>query len=68
MGLGGWKFVLVKALYYIFPNLEKFDLRDFAIHQVPEPFTAFLFTLAYAAAYIVLLLAAATWVFEGKEI
>ena len=68
MGLGGWKFVLVKALYYIFPNLEKFDLRDFAIHQVPEPFTAFLFTLAYAAAYIVLLLTAATWVFEGKEI
>jgi ABC-type transport system involved in multi-copper enzyme maturation permease subunit len=34
VGLGGIKLVLVEVLYYIFPNLEKFDARDIAIHAV----------------------------------
>jgi ABC-type transport system involved in multi-copper enzyme maturation permease subunit len=68
IGLGGWKFALVKALYYIFPNLEKFDLRDFAVHSVPLPFVSFALAFAYALAYVVFLLAAAVWIFERKEI
>ena len=68
MGLGGFQLFMVKVLYYIFPNLEKFDARDFAIHVVPMPLEQFGLALAYVAIYIILLLFAATWIFEKKEI
>jgi ABC-type transport system involved in multi-copper enzyme maturation permease subunit len=68
IGLGGIKLVLVEILYYIFPNLEKFDARDLAIHAVAMPFTSFALAVAYAAIYITLLLSAAIWIFDKKEI
>jgi ABC-type transport system involved in multi-copper enzyme maturation permease subunit len=68
IGLGGIKLWLVEILYYIFPNLEKFDVRDFAIHAVPTPFTSVVLAIAYAAVYIILLLSAAVWIFDKKEI
>jgi ABC-type transport system involved in multi-copper enzyme maturation permease subunit len=68
IGLGGIKLVLVEILYYVFPNLEKFDARDLAIHAVAMPFTEFALAVAYAAVYIILLLSAAIWIFEKKEI
>jgi Cu-processing system permease protein len=66
--IGGIKLVLIEILYYIFPNLEKFDARDLAIHAVATPWTSFGLAAAYAAAYIILLLAAAIWIFDKKEI
>lgn len=66
--LGGFRYRLVEALYYVFPNLEKFDLRDMAVHAVAMPWTSFGLAAAYAAIYIILLLAAAAWIFNGKEI
>jgi Cu-processing system permease protein len=68
MGVGGIRFALVNILYYIFPNLEKFNIRDFAVHSVAAPWASFGFAFAYAAAYIILLLFAAIWIFEKKEI
>jgi len=68
INIGGIRLWLVEILYYIFPNLEKFDARDFAIHVVPVPWISFMYALAYAAVYIVLLLAAAVWIFDRKEI
>ena len=68
IGIGGIRLWLVEVLYYIFPNLEKFDARDFAIHVVPVPWISFMYAVAYAAVYIVLLLAAAVWIFDRKEI
>jgi Cu-processing system permease protein len=68
IGLGGIKLLFVEILYYVFPNLEKFDARDFAIHAVPTPWTSFGLAAAYAAVYIVFLLAAAIWIFDKKEI
>lgn len=66
--LGGIKLLLVEVLYYIFPNLEKFDARNLAIHAVATPWLSFGLATAYAAAYIVLLLIAAIWIFDKKEI
>ncbi len=66
--LGGVKLLLVEVLYYIFPNLEKFDARDLAIHAVATPWTSFGLAAAYAAVYIILLLTAAIWIFDKKEI
>jgi ABC-type transport system involved in multi-copper enzyme maturation permease subunit len=68
IGIGGIRLWLVEILYYIFPNLEKFDARDFAVHVVPVPWISFMYAVAYAAVYIVLLLAAAVWIFDRKEI
>jgi ABC-type transport system involved in multi-copper enzyme maturation permease subunit len=68
IGLSGWKLILVEVLYYVFPNLEKFDVRDLAVHQVAMPLMSFFVALAYALAYIVFLLAAGVWIFDKKEI
>lgn len=68
IGVGGIKLVLVEVLYYIFPNLEKFDARDLAVHAVATPWLSFGLATAYAGAYIVLLLFAAVWIFDKKEI
>lgn len=68
VGITGITFRMVQVLYYVFPNLEKFDARDFAVHAVGMPFLSFALALAYAAAYIIFLLTAAIWIFEKKEI
>lgn len=68
MGISGVRFWLVNALYYIFPNLEKFNVRDVAIYHVATPAISFVLAFSYAIAYIVFLLAAGIWIFEKKEI
>jgi Cu-processing system permease protein len=68
IGLGGVKLFLVEVLYYVFPNLEKFDIRNIAIHAVAEPFTSFALAFLYAVVYIVLLLSMSVWIFDRKEI
>ena len=68
IGLSGVKLALVQALYYIFPNLEKFDVRNIAVHAVAAPGMSFVLALVYAAVYVALLLFAAVWIFERKEI
>jgi ABC-type transport system involved in multi-copper enzyme maturation permease subunit len=35
---------------------------------VPTPFTSVVLAIAYAAVYIILLLSAAVWIFDKKEI
>lgn len=64
----GFKYRFVQMLYYVFPNLEKFDIRDFAVHSVPAPLAPILLAVAYAAVYIALLLTAGIWIFNKKEI
>jgi ABC-type transport system involved in multi-copper enzyme maturation permease subunit len=66
--ISGIKYILVEIFYYIFPNLEKFDVRNLAIHQVAMPFLSFALALAYAIAYITMLLSASVWIFNKKEI
>ncbi len=68
MGVGGVNFLIIKILYYILPNLEKFNIREIAVHQVVLPFSSFLLAFCYAAAYIIFLLFAAIWIFEKKEL
>lgn len=68
INLGGARLWFVEILYYIFPNLEKFDARDLAIHAVAMPWAEFGLAVAYAAVYIILLLTAAVWIFDKKEI
>lgn len=60
------KFILL-AVYYLFPNLEKFNIRDLAIHQLQISPTELIFSVSYALAYIVLLLYLATKLLNRKE-
>lgn len=66
--LAGMKLFFVRALYYIFPNLEKFDVRNVAIYSVAEPAASFFLAVIYAGVYITLLLWLAVWIFNRKEI
>lgn len=68
IGISGIRYLFVNILYYVFPNLEKFNIRDFAVHSVAMPWASFGYAVAYAFAYIILLLFAAIWIFEKKEI
>ena len=68
IGIGGIKLFFVEVLYYIFPNLEKFDIRNIAVHSVAEPFTSFALAFVYAVIYIILLLSLSVWIFDTKEI
>ncbi len=68
VGITGVQYVLVQILYYVFPNLEKFDARSLAIHAVAAPWASFGLAVAYAAAYIALLLWASVWIFNKREI
>ena len=66
--LSGVKYVLVQILYYVFPNLEKFDARNLAVHAVAMPLASIGIAFAYAVVYIVFLLSVAIGVFNKKEI
>jgi Cu-processing system permease protein len=68
INLGGWQYRFVQLLYYVFPNLEKFDARNLAVHQVAMPFSSFALALLYALVYIAFLLAASVKIFEKKEL
>jgi len=66
--LSGIKLVLIKVLYYVFPNLEKFDARNIAVHAASAPWASFGLAFTYAVVYIALLLLASIWIFDKKEI
>lgn len=64
----GVQYVLVEILYYVFPNLEKFDVRNLAVHNLAMPGLSIVLAVAYAAAYIIFLLTVSVWIFDKKEI
>ena len=63
---GGGKYILM-AVYYIFPNLEKFNIRNLAVHQLQISSTEILLTAGYAIVYIILLLFFAKTLLNRKE-
>ena len=68
IGITGIRYFLVEVLYYVFPNLEKFDVRNLAIHLVAMPFLSFALAFCYALVYIIFLLSVSVLIFNRKEI
>lgn len=68
IGITGVQYFLVQVFYYVFPNLEKFDVRNLAIHNVPMPGLSVALAACYAGVYVILLLSASVWVFNKKEL
>jgi len=59
--------ILVKAIYYILPNLSNFDIKGLVVHKVPIEPTYFFLTTSYALLYITLLIATAAFIFKRRD-
>jgi Cu-processing system permease protein len=59
---------LLRAIYYVVPNLNNFNIRAEAANAVDISLTYVLWALAYGAAYTALLLILAAWAFERKDV
>ncbi|MFP6564704.1 MAG: ABC transporter permease [Myxococcota bacterium] len=57
-----------EALYRVLPDLEAFDLTVQAVHGLPIADADVLLPLAYGIAYSAVLVMAAAWVFERRDL
>lgn len=55
------------ALYYVFPNLEKFNIRNEVVYGMVPGARQVVFVLAYAVAYSLFLFILSSVIFERKE-
>jgi ABC-type transport system involved in multi-copper enzyme maturation permease subunit len=60
--------VLAQAIYYVLPNLTKFDIRDLATYGTHISLTQTALVILYALVYVVALLYMATFLFEKREL
>lgn len=59
---------LVSVLYYVVPNLERFNFKTEVVHQLAIPPTAVGFALVYGVAFTAVVLLLACLRFEGKDL
>ena len=59
---------LSDGIYYILPNLERLNYKSRVVHNLPVPGQEFGLSLAYAGFYIAVVLIAAIYIFENKDI
>lgn len=55
-------------VYYVLPNLEKFNIRNIVVHQNQISLTEFFISIGYALIYITLVLYVAKILFNRKEL
>lgn len=58
----------VAVVYYLLPNLERFNFRTEVVHDLPIPETAVAWAVIYAAAFVTAVLFLATLRFRGKDL
>ena len=58
---------LVKGAYYIFPNFEKFNIRNSAIAGIGISGDQILFTILYGLAYIIIALMISNYLLKKQE-
>jgi len=58
---------LARGLYWVLPNLAQFDVRSQVVHAQPVRFGYLLWSSAYAALYIAVLLVASMAVFSRRD-
>lgn len=59
--------VFLNGLYYVLPNLERFNLKGHVTHHLEVPGTDVALIVAYGLAYIVLLLMSAGVIFQRRD-
>ncbi|MGA6826801.1 ABC transporter permease [Nitrospira sp. NS4] len=65
MGEGGQ--ALLNGLYYVLPNLERFNLKGHVTHHLEVQTAELLLIVAYGLAYIALLLVSASVIFQRRD-
>ena len=58
---------VVNALYYVMPNLERFNLKGHVTNHVDLPTTDLLLTLAYGLSYTAMLLLLSAMIFQRRD-
>ncbi|OGZ54728.1 MAG: hypothetical protein A3B25_01570 [Candidatus Ryanbacteria bacterium RIFCSPLOWO2_01_FULL_48_26] len=66
--VGGISYKFIAFVYYVFPNLDKFDLRSFAVHNIPVPRSLGIIAFGYALLYSCALLYCAHLLFKRREL
>ena len=59
--------IITKVIYYVLPNLEKFNIRNDIIHGVVPTFSIILVAVLYAISYALLLLVIMQLAFRKKD-
>lgn len=65
---GGVTKVIFLAVYYLAPNLEKFNIRNLIVHNVPVSFEEILISSGYAVLYVVLTIYLAQKLLDRKDL
>jgi ABC-type transport system involved in multi-copper enzyme maturation permease subunit len=59
---------MIAIVYYLLPNLERFDFSTEIVHGLPVPTGAIIWAVVYAFAFIAVVLYLATLRFRGKDL
>lgn len=59
---------VAKVFYYIFPNLERYNIRDLVAYERPFPSDMVWIGLAYLAGYVIFSYGAACLVFQRRDL
>ncbi len=65
---GGFLLYLFKGIYYIFPNLEKLNLRNLVVHDAALKGSEISLSILYGIIYSALLLVLAVWSLRKQEL
>jgi ABC-type transport system involved in multi-copper enzyme maturation permease subunit len=60
--------VVVAVVYYVVPNLERFNFRTEVVHDLPIPAVAVIWACLYAVAFVVLVLFLANLRFRKRDL
>ncbi len=58
---------LMLFLYYVFPNLDNFNIRSQAVHGLPVDPGYILFAIGYGVLYITILLSVSSFIFSRRD-
>ena len=58
---------ILNAIYYVLPNLERFNLKGHVIHHIDAPATDLVLTAAYGLTYAAFLLLLASVIFQRRD-
>jgi ABC-type transport system involved in multi-copper enzyme maturation permease subunit len=59
--------VVANGLYYVLPNLERFNLKGNVIHHTEVPATDLFLIVAYGLTYVLFLLVSASIIFQRRD-
>lgn len=65
---GGVTKVILLGIYYLAPNLEKFDARNLIVHNIPVSLSETLLSIGYAALYIILTIYISQKILSRKDL